>query len=350
MTQAGWNSARIRAAAVQPYRLPLRPGWRSARGTLDARCGALLRLDTEDGRCGWGDCAPLAESDAVAALAAWSAKLQGLELRRARDQLARASLHAAARCAVDTALEDLAAQQAGMPLARRLNAEAPLAVRCNAILGPLDQGTRGRANAALAEGYTVLKVKVGLDTVAAELALLHDLARALPAAARLRLDANGAWDADRAREFLAGAAGLPLDMIEEPLAVPCLDLLRELQDGTEIALALDESLPRLGMAAVVAAGAVRRLVLKPMLLGGLDISIEWARQARAHGMACVATTTLDSAAGTLAAAHLAAALDNGLAHGLATSAWLLRDVGAAPAIHAGTLHLDDVAGLGFRPL
>jgi L-alanine-DL-glutamate epimerase-like enolase superfamily enzyme len=64
-------------------------------------------------------------------------------------------------------------------------------------------------------------------------------------------------------------------------------------------------------------------------------------------MQCVVTSSIDSACGVLAAAHLAAALDNGLAHGLATSSWLTADTGTPPTITNGRLALPDTPGLGF---
>jgi len=185
--------------------------------------------------------------------------------------------------------------------------------------------------------------------VAQELDWLRQVADVLPPGIMLRLDANRAWSESDAQRFIAGLDGLPVEMLEEPLARPDLSRLAALQQQTAIALALDESLSELGLAQVCAGRAVRRLVLKPVLLGGLHTALDWARQAQAQGMACVVTTTLDSAVGTLAAAHLAAALGNGLHHGLATSSWLARDVGRAPRVSGGIMRLGTQPGLGFEP-
>lgn len=338
----------IRTSRIYPYRLPLKAQWLSAQGGFSTRSGCLLRLETGEGACGWGDCAPLSGDDADA-LSRWLRDLPGLDLGRARQCLDQSALPPAARCAADTALSDLAARQAGLPLARWLNPDADLSVSCNAALGALDETVAARAHAALADGFGVLKLKVGLADPARELALLRQVADALPPGVRFRLDANRAWREDEARRFIAGLDGLPVEMLEEPLARPDLSRLAVLQQGTGIALALDESLAEMDAAQVCASRAVRRLVLKPMLLGGLHAALDWARRAQDQGMACVVTTTLDSAAGTLAAAHLAAALGNGLHHGLATSAWLERDVGRAPRIGAGMMRLGAQPGLGFEP-
>ena len=335
---------RVRTSQIIPYHLPLRAEWASAQGGFTARHGWLLRLETDAGLTGWSDCAPLPEYDAREELEALARALAGMDMEAARHKL-----HPAVRCAADMALGDLAAQQAGQPLARWLARDAAQRVRCNAALGALDAGTLPRALAAIAEGFEVLKLKVGMAPVEHELAMLRRLSADLPAGIALRLDANRAWNMADARRFIAGMAGLPLDMLEEPLAQPGLTGLATLQAQTAIPLALDESLPDLNLERVLSAAPVQRLVLKPMLLGGLQIALETAQRARKAGMACVVTTSVDSAAGTLAALHLAAALNNGLHHGLATSSWLKQDVGCAPHPERGALIVGTRPGLGFIP-
>lgn len=340
---------RIRASRVIPYRLPLRAEWTSAQGRFAARQGWLLRLETDAGLVGWGDCAPLPEHDAGEELKILARTLTGMDMEAARQRLHSARRHPAVRCAADVALSDLAAQQAGLPLARWLTQDAAQVVRCNAALGALDADVPQRAQAAIAEGFEVLKLKVGMAPVEHELAMLRQLSAGLPAGIALRLDANRAWNMADARRFIAGMAGLPLEMLEELLAQPTLPELASLQAQTEVPLALDESLLELGVEQVLAAAPVQRLVLKIMVLGGLEISLCTAQKARAAGMACVVTTSVDSAVGTLAALHLASTLNNGLHHGLATSEWLKQDVGSAPHPHHGTLKLGEQPGLGFSP-
>lgn len=340
---------RICASRVVPYRLPLRAAWRSARGGFDSRSGRLLILETDRGYRGWGDLAPLPGAGAADDRDCWHARLNGLDLKSARDWMNRAELSPAARCALDVALTDLAAQHEGVPLARLLNPNAEHVVLCNASLGVLDETAAERVHPAALAGFGVLKLKVGLDTPDREMALLRQVAERLPKGVSLRLDANRAWSMADAMKFLAGMAGLPVEMLEEPLVFPDLEQLATLQGMTEVPLALDESLPELGVDQTLAAAPVQRLVLKPMVLGGFHAALDLDRRARQAGMECVVTTTVDSAVGSWAAVHLAAALANGLHHGLATSSWLEQDVGRAPYPQGGRVALDDGAGLGFVP-
>jgi L-alanine-DL-glutamate epimerase-like enolase superfamily enzyme len=168
---------------------------------------------------------------------------------------------------------------------------------------------------------------------------------------RLRLDANGAWPASTARAVLRSLAGMPVESVEEPLAEPEVPQLARLRAASPVPIALDESLAHLGDEAVVALRPVDRVVLKPMARGGLRRALHFVRRAEAAGLECVVTTTVDSAVGTLAAAHLAAALPQAgqLAHGLATSGWLARDVAAVPAVRGGCLRLASGPGLGVEP-
>jgi len=340
---------KLRASRIIPYRLPLRAAWVSAQGHFATRLGWLLRLETDTGLVGWGDCAPLPECDVAGALEALGQALAGLGLEAARQWLDLAQTHPAVRCAADVALGDLAAQQAGKSLACWLAHDAAPQVRCNAALGALDESVLQRTQIAIAAGFEVIKLKVGLNPVEQELAMLRQLTANLPKNIALRLDANRAWNMAEAKRFIAGAAGLPLEMLEEPLAQPDITALATLQGLTEAPLALDESLPELGLEQVLAAAPVRRLVLKIMVTGGLQIALETARRARDSGMDCVVTTSVDSAVGTLAALHLAAALNDGLHHGLATSDWLAQDVGCAPHPELGTLKVGEQPGLDFAP-
>ncbi|PWB58845.1 MAG: hypothetical protein C3F18_01820, partial [Nitrosomonadales bacterium] len=99
--QARCASFTLSASRIIPYRLPLRAEWASAQGSFAERRGWLLRLETDAGLIGWGDCAPLPEHDAAGELDALGQALAGLDLEAARQRLSSAQLHPAVRCAAD---------------------------------------------------------------------------------------------------------------------------------------------------------------------------------------------------------------------------------------------------------
>lgn len=94
-------------------------------------------------------------------------------------------------------------------------------------------------------GFRVAKWKVGVGSIADELALLDDLLALLPAGARLRLDANGAWDRRQAERWLEAAAERPIEYVEQPVEAQrrgAEDLLLGLAADYPVPLALDESI------------------------------------------------------------------------------------------------------------
>ncbi len=337
-----------------PYRLPLRRPWRTARGVLDARVGWLVRA-AADGAVAFGDCAPLPAAgtetlaQAQARLRHWcrAAADEADALLAALDT--PASPAPAADFAVETALLDLSARRQGLPLRLLLHPQALGRVPVNAMLGAAATLETAAVDHAIRAGFSVLKLKVGCTAMEVELARLEAAAARLPAGATLRLDANGAWDAHGATAWMQRLVGLPIDCIEEPLAAPNDAALAALQAAAPCSLALDESLA--GHAELDPARLpVRRLVLKPAVLGGLRRTRRLAEQAHSAGREVVITSLVESAAGLWATAQLAAATGSGLAHGLATAQWLAADLGTPPPIERGSMPLPDVAGSGFTPV
>lgn len=226
---------------------------------------------------------------------------------------------------------------------------APVRLPINAALGPLDAGCADRAEAAAERGFAVGKIKVGVGTPDDERRALADVIERTRGRLRVRLDANRAWPEEDARRFLESLVGQPIDGVEEPLDDPTPAALARLQTDLPFPLAADESLPVLGVDALLDVGAVRRLVVKPARLGGIRATLVLAEKARAAGVELVLTSVVDSAVGVTAAAHLAAALPVDAIHGLGTLDWLARDVAPAPVIVDGALCLPAGCGLGLAP-
>ena len=213
----------------------------------------------------------------------------------------------------------LLACRRAVPLATLLRGEAPpAAVPVAALLGgesPEELLASGRA--ALARGFTTLKIKIGRpDGAAWELAALQALRRQLGPAVALRLDANGAWSLAQATARLAPLVELLPELVEEPLADA-----RELPRlRTPLPIALDESLqhldPEAEVGPLLAAGAAQALCLKPMALGGPLRCLQLARLAATHGAPALCTHLFDGTVALAAAAALALALPRPLACGL----------------------------------
>ncbi len=391
---------------LTPYRLPLRKPWRTAHGVRREREGWLAQASS-DGCCGYGDCAPLPEAGTetwIAAAKRLSTWLRDHNQSTLETQLAVLERQVpsptpAADAALETALLDLSARLCGLPLAAFLVTEPRVdKARCwgafsdqpveqdlalkeapkrepdlksnrsleqeqeqeqavkprseievNAALGAVADLQPERLERALAAGFRVLKVKVGVAPIERELEAIRHLSAQLPVDVRLRLDANRGWTLATTAKLLDELRPIAsrIECLEEPCAEASDIQLRTLQAQAPFALALDESLPARGWPLDLEQLPLRRLVLKAGVIGGLRPTLALAWCAQAAGLEVVITSLIESAAGLWSSAQLAAATGSGLAHGLATADWLAADLGPAPMIQDGRIQLPRRPGSGF---
>lgn len=359
MTRVGRDSLMllpaITLAKAHPYILPLKQHWRTAAGVITERRGWIIELITTDGRSGWGDCAPLPEAGtetlttAQTAISTLLPHLLGQSLLIGKDDFIELSHYPPSlRCGVETAILDLAAQSAGVSLAKLLDTEAKSSMPINAAVGSVDAGLTQRVHNAITTGYQILKIKVGLHSWATEEYHLKNLVAGLPNSIKLRLDANQAWSETEARSTLNSLIGLPIESVEEPIMDANFSTLAHLQTNLPFALALDESLAKIPPETILHCCPVRRLILKPTVLGSLTRTLAIAKLAHQLGLECVITSTLESNIGLKALAQLAAAIPGDLAHGLATGDWFTYNLTPDLPIKKGYLFLDNNPGLGIN--
>jgi o-succinylbenzoate synthase len=349
----------IREARLFEFRLPLSRPWRFAQRCIEFRAGWLVCLTDAAGNRGWGEATPFPElgTERLAAAHGWIQgvcdRLPGRRPAQALQDLpAAGACPPAARCGVETALLDLAAIQAGTSLAEYLVPGCAGTIQVNAFAGPLLDTRATDLLEAAAAGFRCVKLKAGQGDPEMERRHLEVLVPTVPAEMQVRLDANRSWTGSQARRFVAGLPSPPLTLLEEPLGDATLDQLAALRRLSPVPLAMDEGLTHTNLEAVLAAAPVDVLILKPMRLGGLLPCLQIQQRAVAAGMQALVTSTLDGATGIWAAVHLAAAMDaDGIArfHGLATSTWLARDLGAAPEVRNGCIALPGTPGLGIAP-
>ncbi len=346
------------------YRIPFRQPFATVRGTQTEHRGVLLQLHTNAGLVGLGEAAPVpgsdlqAGSDVATLLEAVRPSLPGRRLEEAAKLPGPVShLHpaavAAVRCALDTAVCDVLAQAAGMPLALWLSREASETVPVNATIALPDAVSAADAAAkARASGFRCVKLKVGMATSPeAECDRVAAVRQALGDRLKLRLDANGAWDVEQAVRTIQALEPYGIELVEQPVAGGHVEALRRVRVAVRTPIAADEAVTGVVAAErVLQAGAAQVLIIKPMVVGGLRPARKIIERAHAGGVSCVVTTTLDAGIGIATALHLAATLPSpGLACGLATGALLATDLLATPLIvRDGRMQRPNAAGLGVR--
>jgi len=118
--------------------------------------------------------------------------------------------------------------------------------------------------ALMAAGYTTLKVKAGMD-FERDLVRIAEVRRSAGRAARLRIDFNGAYDAQTAMRFVARLDPAGIELIEQPCAAEDWDGNLRVAQSTPIPTMLDESIR--GIADVRRAGALGAFRFFKMKLG-----------------------------------------------------------------------------------
>ena len=218
------------------YSLPFKAPVRTAHGPWAVREGLIVRLEASDGAVGFGEVAPIASfgtetveqaEEILRDLAQGQVSAERLRAVPAKFGCVRGALSAAHAEADKRELG--AVKTSALPVAALLSAG-------RAALEQIE--TRAEA------GFRTFKWKVGVADAADELALLDDVIAKLPGGAKLRLDANGAWDRRRAERWLERCADRPVEFVEQPVAPETKgsqDLLLGLAEDYPTPIALDES-------------------------------------------------------------------------------------------------------------
>lgn len=328
----------------------------------EARRLAIVRLVADDGLEGIGEVAgaePGGLSEPIAdGLAGRFAGLDPADLgdldERLRAIEAWPGIGRALRSTLETAAFDLLARADGRSIAASLAANPRSRVPLNGLVGIESPEAAAREAAALAgAGFGCLKLKGGGE----RLTVLTERVRAVRAAVgpsvRLRLDVNGAWPGlAEATAAIEAVARFDLEFIEQPLP-PELGpgALATLRRAVPVPLAADESVtdPEAALA-LLEAGAVDVLVVKPARVGGLRQARRIADLAADAGVPIVVSTLFETGVGVAAALHLAATLQDSVwAHGLATAGLLATDLLVEPlSIVDGQMTVPSVPGLGIR--
>jgi len=199
------------------------------------------------------------------------------------------------------------------------------------------------ARDAVNAGFGTLKIKVGAREIATDAGRIEAIRSEVSGTLRLRADANGAWS--RREANLAVDALTGLEYVEQPLPADDLAGHADLRDRAVVAI--DETLVDHAVSEIVEAGAADVVILKPMVLGGIDRAWDAGMRAREAGIDPVVTTTIDGAVARTAAVHLAAALGVERACGLATADRLETDLTPNPApVSDGRIPVPEAPGHG----
>tara|TARA_R110002111_G_scaffold151598_17_gene218282 strand:+ start:5768 stop:6730 length:963 start_codon:yes stop_codon:yes gene_type:complete len=283
---------------VQPDVFRLAQAFTISRGSRTEARVLTVRV-TRNGVTGWGECVPYARygetMDSVSAL------ISALPAGISRHDLQDALPAGAARNAVDCALWDLAAKQAGKRVWELAELPAPRP-QITAYTLSLDTAENMRAAAAKNAFRPLLKIKLGTPDDMPRL----EAVRAGAPRSRIIIDANEGWSADVYADLAPHLVAMGVALVEQPLPAGQDDMLAEM--ARPLPVCADESChDRASMPAL--RGKYDVVNIKLDKTGGLTEALALKHQALAAGhgvmVGCMVGSSLAMAPATLLAQGVA---------------------------------------------
>lgn len=245
----------------RPYQRKFARSLSTNHGTWDVRSGIILRLSDDSRRVGWGEIAPLP----------WFGSEtfeQALDFcRQLHAEIATETIFSipaslpACQFGFESAWETLKddPQQHSPPQIGR--------ERYSSLL-PTGEAALQAWQPLWQQGHCTFKWKIGVASIEYELKIFHQLIQALPASAKLRLDANGGLNWEKAQKWLQVCDLVGVEFLEQPLPVEHFDAMLDLSDRYTTQLALDESVATLEQLHICYQQGWRGIfVIKPAIVG-----------------------------------------------------------------------------------
>jgi L-alanine-DL-glutamate epimerase-like enolase superfamily enzyme len=244
---------------------------------------------------GWGECVPYARYGE--SLDSVTAQIEALPENITRATLQEALEPGAARNAVDCALWDMAAKQAGKRVWDMLDLPAPIPM-ITAYTLSLASPEEMQASAAKHAHRPLLKIKLGTPD---DMARLEAVRRGAPKS-DIIVDANEGWSAEVYADLAPHLVRLGVKLVEQPMPAGQDDMLAEIE--RPLPVCADESchdrasLPDLK-------GKYDVINIKLDKTGGLTEALELRKAARAEGygvmVGCMVGTSLAMAPAVIVA-------------------------------------------------
>ncbi len=249
----------------------------------------------------------------------------------------------ATKAAIDMALFDRLGKQLEMPL-YRLFGRKPVGPLTTSFTIGLDTPEVMLRKVDTARAYSILKIKLGRE-LKFDLDIMREIRREAGDKV-LRVDANGGWSLDEARQAMPVLADLGVEYVEQPLEKGEIAALRELKKNAPLPIFVDEdSMTSADLPGLV--GAVDGINIKLMKSGGLVEARRMLALARVYDMRVMIGCMIETSVAITAAAHLAAYADN---LDLDGNLLVKNDPFTGVLCAAdGTLTLPDKPGLGVEP-
>lgn len=241
------------------------------------------------------------------------------------------------RCGMEMAVLNLAANNKKVGLNEFLSEDFHDHIKVHGLLQGNIEQVVSQARLLSRRGFLAMKLKVG-GHLEEDIEKVQAVNEALGGQVLLHVDANRRWNFEQAMEFARHVSCAAIEYMEEPFAD--LSRIPEFFQETLIPVALDESLGSMTFDAVKAMDGVDYVVLKPMILGGMEKTWQMMREARKVALNAVISSSYESGVGILALANLAGDGNHHVSVGLDTLKYFENDLLVTPlTIERGVINI-----------
>jgi len=339
------------------YKIPMVP-FTIATGTMEYAQNVLIKLHTDEGIIGWGECSAFPMIVGETQLSCYHLAKDFAALWKGKDLLdipARLKEldniiagNYTAKSAFDLALYDIAAQAANQPLyaflgGQNRSIESDLTIGINTPEQMAKQAIEFVNN-----GVKMIKVKLGKEPLQ-DIERIKQIRAAIGYETIIRIDANQGWAPTDALTVLKGLAPFQIQFCEQPMHKYYDDALPTLCEASPINIMADESVfTHHDARKLIANNACHSINIKFSKSGGIHEAIKIHDLAKSNQIPCMMGGMLESRLALSAKMHFALANDNIKFHDMDTC--LLGHT--ADPVQGGVhfkgmhLHISDTPGIG----
>lgn len=287
--------------------------------TMQTQTLVLVKVTTEDGYIGWGEATTIGglgygdespesvKTNIETYFAPFLKSLKALNLAQTLKQIKRQiNGNRFAKCAIQTALLDIQAQQLGVAVSELLGGRLRDSVPVLWVLasGDTDKDITEAQKMIATKRHNIFKLKIGSRAVEEDVEHVLAIKKALGSEVSIRVDVNRAWSELEAIKGIQLLQDGGIDLIEQPCAIDNIDAMQRLTRKFDIAIMADESLMGPNSAYQLAKrNAASVFAVKVAQSGGLIEACEVNKIAQVAGIDLYGGTMLEGSVGTIASAH-----------------------------------------------
>ncbi len=315
---------------VYRYKLPLTAPLDVKGIAVKQRGGLFVELNTSNGIAGFGEVSPLPglhQESFENVVLQLNDVLTNSNVNEMQKRLAMCC--ESVQFGVETAIFDLKCRVKKGECSSMFGRPKTLQLGLNGFIGLGSRNVSQKVLELLAQGYQTIKVKVAGENIAQDIDRVNEICVTVGQRAKVRVDANQAWDLADAVEFCRSLAKHKIEYVEEPLKD--VSKLAKLASMVEQSIALDETIYQGQLNELQSWNDFSHLVIKPSRIGSLERLFDLVKQAHSKNKRCAISSCYESGIGLSFLSFLASFVEGKeVVTGISTADFLAADVLCPP--------------------